>query len=169
MLDDVDIVGILHVRSAGIHHRQERQAKSAASPRGRPQVREHPVIVVPAEIHVDADRVGPMCNRLFDLRDQDLAVRLRAQGRRRTQVEDQREPFVEIVLRESDDPFVQDDAGRAALRDIGHGHADVLETRDGARRNPVVHRDHEGLPAAEEAAKTNLLPGRRHPVPHASA
>src|SRR5712691_9003705 len=58
MLHDVDIVRVLNLRPARIHHREERKAESIACRRGRPEVFDHSVVVLTTEVHVDADRVG---------------------------------------------------------------------------------------------------------------
>src|SRR5207245_10654027 len=92
----------------------------AIRPRGS-EVLEHAIVVLTAEVHVDADRVRAVGDRLLDACHRDLAIRPRAQRGRCIQMQDECQSLVEIIFRKSNGPFVEGERRRTALSHVRVG------------------------------------------------
>src|SRR2546426_2514021 len=166
MLHDLDAVGIPDGRPTRVHHCEERDAEAIAIRRRGPEVLDHAIVVLTAEVHVDADCVRAVGNRLLDARHRDLAIRPRAQRGGCIQMQDECQSLVEIIFRKSNGPFVEDDRRRAALRHVRHGLANVFQSRNRSGRDTVVHRGDQRLAVAEDPPHPNLLSdGGQWPLP----
>src|SRR5438093_1337987 len=166
VLHHLDVVGIPDGRPTRVHHREERDAEAIAIRRRGPEVFDHAVVVLTTEVHVNADRVRAVGDRLLDARHRDLAIRPRAQRGRCTQMQDECQSLVEIIFRKSNGPFVEDDRRRAALRHVRHGPANVSQSRNRSGGDTVVHRGDQRLAVAEDPPHPNLLSnGGQRPFP----